>query len=173
MSGLYANANVIVCTAALYRGGDLFVVFYLRFGPINYHSESYKPSSVFSMPAQLTWVYMRLLYRPFYWVIKEWSRLEASVCAVCVEGIQVCVSVVRSSIEILSGVYLPVIYFLLVSAITSSIRLNGLFVFYFISVTSEWTRTVFTCVHIHTCNKGRHNAYAHSKQRFQIVLNIW
>lgn len=53
MTGLYADANDTVCTLVLNRR-DLFAVFYLRFRPINYHSESHKPSSAFSMPAQLT-----------------------------------------------------------------------------------------------------------------------
>lgn len=67
--------------------------------------------ALFSMPPQLTWVYMLMLYRPFYWVIKEWSCLEGCVCTVCVEGIKVSVSVVFSYIEIGSGVYLPVYIF--------------------------------------------------------------
>lgn len=73
------------------------------------------------------------------------SCLEGCVCAVCVEGIKVCVSVVFSYIEIVSRVYLPVYIFLLVSTISCSIRLNGLFVSYVISVTSERTHT--HCAH--------------------------
>lgn len=48
------DTNVVVCTSVLNRGDLFFAVFRLRFRPINYHSESRKPSSVFSMPAQLT-----------------------------------------------------------------------------------------------------------------------
>ncbi len=81
MTRLYADANDIVCTSVLNRR-VLSAVFYLRFHPIKYHIESHKPSSVFSMPAQLTWVYMCLLYRPFYWVIKElpWGLCLRCMC---------------------------------------------------------------------------------------------